>query len=406
MNLREIGEGIRMAIGSLRMHKVRAILTTLGIIIGVMTVITIISLIQGLNRAVSKQIAGLGANVFYVQKYPWFAGEEWFEYRNRKNLSIEDAQAIAELCPSVENVAPVLYSGKVIKFKDRSTERVDIRATTPSHQDVSNTTVERGRFFTQTELNHRRQVCIIGQTIVKGLFPDEAPLGDHIRIGGRKFLVVGIQEKKGSMFGQDLDAVAVIPITTFQKLFGTRRSVSIMVEAKPKLFEMAKDEVTSLMRRRRHIPPKEKNDFAINTQDTIMNVYKSLTSIAFLVMIGVSSISLLVGGIGIMNIMLVSVTERTREIGIRKAIGAARKDILFQFLIEALILSGIGGIIGIGLGGGAGKLVSALTPLKAAIPLWSIILGLGFSSAVGLIFGIWPAAKAAKLNPIVALRYE
>jgi putative ABC transport system permease protein len=406
MNLREIGEGIRMAIGSLRMHKVRAILTTLGIIIGVMTVITIISLIQGLNRAVSKQVAGLGANVFYVQKYPWFAGEEWFEYRNRKNLSIEDAQAIAELCPSVENVAPVLYSGKVIKFKDRSTERVDIRATTPSHQDVSNTTVERGRFFTQTELNHRRQVCIIGQTIVKGLFPDEAPLGEHIRIGGRKFLVVGIQEKKGSMFGQDLDAVAVIPITTFQKLFGTRRSVSIMVEAKPQLFEMAKDEVTSLMRRRRHIPLKEKNDFAINTQDTIMNVYKSLTSVAFLVMIGVSSISLLVGGIGIMNIMLVSVTERTREIGIRKAIGAARKDILFQFLIEALILSGIGGIIGIGLGGGAGKLVSALTPLKAAIPLWSIILGLGFSSAVGLIFGIWPAAKAAKLDPIVALRYE
>ncbi len=406
MNLREIGEGIRMATGSLRMHKVRAILTTLGIIIGVMTVITIISLIQGLNRAVSKQIAGLGANVFYVQKYPWFAGEEWFEYRNRKNLSIEDAQAIAELCPSVENVAPVLYSGKVIKFKDRSTERVDIRATTPSHQDVSNTTVERGRFFTQTELNHRRQVCIIGQTIVEGLFPDESPLGDHIRIGGRKFLVVGIQEKKGSMFGQDMDAVAIIPITTFQKLFGTRRSVSIMVEAKPKLFEMAKDEVTSLMRRRRHILPKEKNDFAINTQDTIMNVYKSLTSIAFLVMIGVSSISLLVGGIGIMNIMLVSVTERTREIGIRKAIGAGRKDILFQFLIEALILSGIGGIIGIGLGGGAGKLVSALTPLQAVIPLWSIILGLGFSSAVGLIFGIWPAAKAAKLNPIVALRYE
>lgn len=406
MNLREIGEGIRMAIGSLRMHKVRAILTTLGIIIGVMTVITIISLIQGLNRAVSKQVAGLGANVFYVQKYPWFAGEEWFEYRNRKNLSIEDAQAIAELCPSVENVAPVLYSGKVIKFKDRSTERVDIRATTPSHQDVSNTTVERGRFFTQTELNHRSQVCIIGQTIVKGLFPDEAPLGDHIRIGGRKFLVVGIQEKKGSMFGHDMDAVAIIPITTFQKLFGTRRSVSIMVEAKPQLFEMAKDEVTSLMRRRRHIPLKEKNDFAINTQDTIMNVYKSLTSIAFLVMIGVSSISLLVGGIGIMNIMLVSVTERTREIGIRKAIGAARKDILFQFLIEALILSGIGGIIGIGLGGGAGKLVSAFTPLKAAIPLWSIILGLGFSSAVGLIFGIWPAAKAARLNPIVALRYE
>jgi len=395
-----------MATGSLRMHKVRALLTILGVIIGVMTVVTIISLIQGLNRAVSQQVAGLGANIFYLQKYPWFGGREWFEYRNRKNLTIEDAQAIARLCPSVKRVASVMGSGKVIKYKDRSTERVGIRATTPSYQEVRNTTVERGRFFTQTELNHRRPVCIIGQTIVKGLFKDEDPLGSHIRIGGRKFLVIGIQEKKGSMFGDDMDAVAIIPITTFRKLFGTHRSITILVEVKPALFEHAKDEVTSLMRRRRHIPPDKANDFAINTQDTIMNVYKNLTRILFLVMIGVSSISLLVGGIGIMNIMLVSVTERTREIGIRKAIGAERKDILLQFLIEALILSGIGGIIGLGLGGGIGKLISTMTPLKAAIPLWSIFLALGFSTLVGLIFGIWPAAKAAKLNPITALRYQ
>jgi len=406
MNLRELWEGVLMAIHSLRMHKIRALLTTLGVIIGVMTVVTIISLIQGLNRAVSQQVAGLGANVFYLQKYPWFAGQEWFEYRNRKNLTTEDAQAIARLCPSVESVAPVIGSGRVIKYKDRSTERVGIRATTPSYQEVRNTTVERGRFFTQTELDHRRQVCILGQTIVKGLFRDEDPLGSHIRIGGRRFLVVGIQEKKGSMLGDDMDAIAIIPITTFQKLFGTRRSASILVEAKPGLLEHAKDEATDLMRRRRHIPPGKANDFALNTQDTIMNVYKNLTRILFLVMIGVSSISLLVGGIGIMNIMLVSVTERTREIGIRKAIGAEKKDILLQFLIEALILSGIGGIIGIGLGGGIGKLISAVTPLKAAIPLWSILLALGFSTLVGLIFGIWPAAKAAKLDPIVALRYE
>ncbi len=406
MNFRELWEGVRMAIGSLWMHKVRALLTILGVIIGVMTVITIISLIQGLNRAVSQQVAGLGANVFYLQKYPWFAGRDWFEYRNRKNLTLEDAQAIAQLCPSVKNIAPVLYSGKVIKYKDRSTERVGIWATTPSYQEVRNTTVERGRFFTQTELNHRRQVCIIGRTIVQGLFKDEEPLGSYIRIGGRKFRVVGVQEKKGSMFGNDMDAAVIIPITTFRKLFGTHRSVTILVEAKSGLFEQAKDEVTSLMRRRRQVPPKKPNDFAINTQDTIMNVYKNLTRILFLVMVGISSISLLVGGIGIMNIMLVSVTERTREIGIRKAIGAERKDILLQFLIEALILSGIGGIIGLGLGGGVGKLISAVTPLKATTPLWSIILALGFSSAVGLCFGIWPAAKAARLNPITALRYE
>ena len=405
----EIRENILQALRALKAHKLRSFLTTLGIVIGVTTVITMLSLIQGMNKSVQGQISSLGSNTFYIQKFPAIRmGRIGEKYRKRKDLTVEDAQAIARLCPAIKRVAPYAYEFPAkAKFRGEKTPYISLVGGTSAYFQVNQYNLKRGRTLTPLDVQHKRPVVLLGADITEDLFPHIDPIGKWVLIKGHKFQVVGTIEPKGNFLGQSMDDFVLIPITTLMKFYGRRRSVTIAAEpVNVEATQLAIDQATQVLRRRRGVPYNKPNDFEIMTLDMLMDVYRKLTGSIFGAMVGMAAISLLVGGIGIMNIMLVSVTERTREIGIRKAIGARRSDILYQFLIEAITLSGIGGILGIGLGVGIGELVGAISPLPATIPLWSILLGFTFSAAVGIFFGIYPASKAAKLDPIEALRYE
>lgn len=404
-----IGESFKIAFEALRSYKMRSALTILGIVIGVTTVITLIALIQGLNKSFANQLSAIGTTTLYVQKFPWIMNDvQYFAFRNRPNIKVSDAEAVKELSKTVIAVAPTLFTGKTTKYKDRTLEGTAIVGTNADYMETSNVVPEFGRFITETEVKHRRPLCIIGADVAEKLFPDEEAIGKRITVGGRRFKVIGVAEKKGSMFGQNLDQIVIIPIGVFQSAFGARyRSVDIEVKvASPELLEDAELELTGIMRRVRGLESNEDDNFSINKQSQLMEMYNNLTSTIWAVTIGVGAISLLVGGIGIMNILLVSVTERTREIGIRKALGARRFDIMLQFLMESLMICFLGVLLGVGLAIGLAKLIAATTPLPASISLWVAFLGLAFVLTIGLFFGIYPARKAARLNPIEALRFE
>jgi len=404
-----LGESVKIAFEALRSYKMRTILTTLGIVIGVSTVITIVALVQGLNIAFEQQISKIGTTTLYISKFPWMMGNnDWFKFRNRPNITAHQAEQLKKLSKTAIAVAPTLYTQRNFRYRNNTAEGVTIVGSTADYMETSNALPENGRFLSETDVSHRRAVCILGQDVLKALFPTEDPIGKRITIGGRKFKVIGVAEKKGSIFGDSMDNMAVIPIGVFQSAFGARyRSVNIEVKvASPAMLDDAEIELTGLMRRLRGLASDEEDNFAVNQQSILMDTYKQLTGTLWAVAIGVGAISLLVGGIGIMNILLVSVTERTREIGIRKAIGARRFDIMMQFLIESLMLCALGVSIGVGLAVGLAKLIAATTPLPAAITAWVAVLGLVFVVAIGLFFGIYPARKAARLNPIEALRYE
>ncbi|MEO0114982.1 MAG: ABC transporter permease [candidate division WOR-3 bacterium] len=409
-------ETLLLSFETFRSHRLRSFLTILGIVIGVMTVITILSLIQGLNASVESQIQSLGSNTIFVQKFSWGMGSRFDidELRKRKELTLEDAEAIAKL-PAVAKVAPQKdYEVSTLTYRGNKVTRVEVIGSTPDLQYTANYSVEAGRFFNQEDHRRKNRVCVIGGYIVDNLFPYEDPIGKQLNIQGHKVLIIGILARKGSFFGQTQDNVIIMPLTTFEKIFpkptgfaAVFRSLTIQVMPKSgKKVDEAIDQIREVLRRRRGLGYDKPDDFGINTQETLRQIYKNITNIAFIVVIAVATISLVVGGIGIMNIMLVSVTERTREIGLRKAIGASSRDILNQFLYEAVSLSVIGGGIGIALGIGIAKIISLISPLKAAAPFWTIILGFGFSAGVGIFFGIYPANRASKLNPIEALRYE
>lgn len=410
-----INEYLKLSFNTFRSHRLRSFLTTLGIVIGVMTVITILSLIQGMNISVERQIQSLGSNTLFVQKFAWGVGRlDFEEVRKRRDLTIDDARALARL-PSVLKVAPWRERDiSTIVYRGRKVHQIEIQGSTPELQYTQNLSVEAGRFLTEEDQLHKRLVGVIGSYIIDNLFPDEEPIGKYLTIQGHRFLIIGTLTRKGSFLGQPMDNIIIIPISTFEKIFpkpegfgAVFRSFGIQVLPKSgKRVDETIDEVRELLRRRRGLGYDKPDDFGINTQETLRTIYKNITNIAYLVMIAVAAISLVVGGIGIMNIMLVSVAERTREIGLRKAIGASNRDILYQFLFEAVTLSLIGGIIGVILGLGIAKIVDLTTPLAAAAPIWTILLGFSFSAAVGVFFGIYPANRASKLNPIEALRYE
>lgn len=401
----ELTEGIRIALGALRANKLRAFLTVLGIVVGVTTVIGIVSLTQGLDKSFGEQISSLGSDVLYVQKFSWFDREAWDTYRNRKDITMKEVDAISEYATLVEAVSPTVRTRKTVKFGGNSMEGVLVIGT--NEEKTGDVYAEFGREFTELDIENRRAVTILGWEVADKLFPDKNPVGETVKIGGLPYRVIGVLEKQGSLLGHSRDSEVRIPIGVLFKSFGRQRSIEIQVKVKDiKVVEEAKDEIRGILRRVRRVPPGQPDDFAINQMDMIMDMYNRLTGALYAAAIGVGAISLLVGGIGIMNIMLVSVTERTREIGIRKAIGAKKRDVLWQFLIESVAISAVGGIIGI-LGGFAlGRVVAAVSPLPATVSVWSIFLGIGFSSAVGIFFGIYPASKAARLNPIEALRYE
>ncbi len=405
----QIGESLDIALAAIRANKLRSTLTLLGIIIGVMTIIAMQSLITGLRNSINQQVSMLGSNVFQVQKYPPIHEGNMAKYRNRKNLTIEEANAIRERVPAARLVGAEVWTwGREIRHEDKKTlPNVQIAGATPEFLENNGYEIAQGRFITHQDVDYVRGGAVIGSDIMEKLFPFENPIGKDIKIEGQRFEVIGVFEKMGSTLGRSQDNHLAIPISAFTNIFGKERSVNITVQAQSsELFDEAIEQTIGVLRAARHVPPGDENDFDIFSNDTMIEFFDKLTKYVRIVAVGIASISLLVAGVGIMNIMLVSVTERTREIGIRKSVGAKRKDVLWQFLIEAVVLSEFGGVIGILLGLGIGKLVEATTPVPADVPLWTVFLGLIFCSAVGLIFGVYPATKAARLDPIVALRYE
>lgn len=416
INIFEIKEAISMALAAIKAHKMRAFLTVLGVLIGVTTVIAMVSIITGLNKSMSQQIESLGSNIIWVTRFEigiQFEGPTE-EERNRPPITFEDAMAVAELCPSVDAVSPQNWGpgSKTVKYKDNKVSRFELIGIMPSYEVVNNNFAEEGRFFTDSDVNYRAMVAVLGRDVADVLFPNLDPIGREISIAGRnfaprKFTVIGVMEERPSILGDSQNNFVLLPHPTYKKLYPEEKELLLVAKPKsPELIDQAIEEITQVMRIRRGLAADKPNNFAIATQDDLMDMYRNITKAIYMVMVIISSIGLLVGGVGVMNIMLVSVTERTREIGIRKAIGARKKDVMWQFLIEAMTLSGSGGILGIIIGLLLGEFVAAVSPLPAGVSLFWIVLGFSFAVSVGLIFGIYPAYRAARLDPIVSLRYE
>ena len=403
-------ENFRIAIAALRANLMRSILTTLGIIIGVAAVIAVVSIVQGLQFTITQQLQGVGATFVAVSPKVDRSNIPGVAARQVK-LTYEDGLAIEEKVPGIKLMAPAMIGRAAVKYKDRKHNPFLVLGVTEAYQDVANHGVDRGRFLSRVDLDNHRKVVVIGPEIVEDLDLGPEPLGKEIYVDVYPATVIGVMEKKGQNLGMNMDDIVYIPFSSAASLFGRNAAdrVELRLQAQsPEVVEQVKDNMTRLLRQRHKIPAGEPDDFQIQTQDEILDTVGKILGSVTAVVGGVVGIALLVGGIGIMNIMLVSVTERTREIGVRKAVGARRQDVLVQFLIEAVTLSLVGGAIGLGLGFGLGAVVAKLIPgfPPAHVPIWAVAVSFGFSAMVGIFFGIYPAAKASRLDPIEALRYE
>jgi putative ABC transport system permease protein len=405
-----ISESVSLSLGSLWGSKLRSFLTLLGIIIGVLTIIAVVSVIQGLNNYVYTKMAFFGANDFSISKFSMIGTslEEFKKQLKRKDLTSAEMNAIRERCRSCELVGANLSTSQDVKFGSETLKDTEIRGVT--HLDHMIGTVielEAGRHLQREDEAHSRAVCVIGADVREKLFGGLDPIGRWIRAGNQKYLVVGLGKKKGKILGFSQDNYARIPLTTFEKTYGSRRSLSINIHTRSQeQMTQAQEEVRTILRSLRKRRFNDPDDFSFQTSETFIQFYKTATSGIYFAMIAISSIALIVGGIVIMNIMLVAVTERTKEIGIRMAVGARRKDILRQFLIESSIIAALGGLIGILLGVGIAKIVTAATSMPSRAEPASILIAILMSTSIGLFFGLYPANKAAKLNPIDALRSE
>jgi len=399
-----------MAWLSLRANKLRSFLTLLGIVIGVLTVIAVVSVIQGLNNYVYTKMSFYGANDFSVQKFSMMGTslKEFREQMKRKDLTLVEAQLLRDRCKSCELVGATTSTEQNVKFGNQSLKNTEIRGVTyNSHEIGSTLELESGRHIQSQDETNSRPVCIIGSDVVEKLFPTIDPLGRWIKVGTQNLLVIGTGKKIGKLLGFSQDNYVRIPITTFMKIYGSRRSININIHTKSQEdMVRAEEEVRTILRSWRKRSYKDPDDFSIATSETFIQFYKTATSGIYFAMIAISSIALIVGGIVIMNIMFVSVSERTKEIGIRMAVGARRRDILFQFLIESSVISAVGGIIGILLGFSVAKIVSATTSMPSSVDPASVALAIVMSWSLGLFFGIYPANRAAKLDPVEALRSE
>jgi len=403
------GENLAIAFRALWANKMRSLLTTLGVIIGVAAVIAVVSIVQGLFFAVNNLFKDLGAGwVRVMAQRP--EGAEW-EGKIIKPLYREDADYLVSHASMVQGIAPSMYFGGVtIKSGDhRST--TDVLGTVPDYMDVVSFYVDRGRFFTTLDDRQRRKVCVIGANIIQKLELDEPVIGQEITIGNNSFTIIGMMEARGELIGLNLDDYIFMPYATARSLFGEEQIFNTFWEvavSDPQRMELAKTQIIDALRRRRRLGLKDENDFNLFSQEQITSTLGTISGYATGVAGGIAGVALFVGGIGIMNIMLVSVTERTREIGVRKAVGARRDNILLQFLIEATILTVLGGALGIVLGVGLGSAAAALIPQfpPAHVPVWAVVMGFTVSAFVGVVFGVYPALRAARLDPIDALRYE
>jgi putative ABC transport system permease protein len=409
--MRAFLDNLRLAFGTFLGNPLRSLLTLLGIVIGVTTVITMMALIEGLRIKVNKDLSQLGANTFQATKWPTGFGRfNWAKYARRPDITLEDARAIQASCPSVGSVAPADDEGgqKVATSSQETRPSVRVYGTTPEYLETSGITVASGRFFSDTEAVDGRNVAVVGLDVADALFPGADPLHHEIRIKGRPFTIIGVLQRRGSFLGMmSMDNLVIMPLRAFQPLYGKSRSLDLNVQAVDgSLVQKAQDEVTNLLRRRRDVGPLEENDFEIHTNESMTQAFNQLSQVITIAGFGVCLLSLVVGGIGILNIMLVSVTERTREIGIRKALGARKRRILGQFATEAVMLALVGGAIGVAVGFGLAFLGRWMLGFPTVVPPWAVALSLGMSSGVGLIFGIYPAARAARLDPVEAMRSE
>ena len=405
MNLRE-STGI--ALGALRANKMRSFLTLLGTIIGVMSVIAVLSVVEGLNRFVSQKLLNAGANAFWVDSYGFVTSQEqWDLVKNNPVVTLDDADALRAGVPHASMVVGQMDAFERLHCRDKEMTGVNVRGRGAGWEIIDDYTVGEGRALTELDDSRRQLVCIVGSEVAEEMFPGLDPIGKQMRVGAQSYAVVGVMEPKGKVFGQSQDRFVAIPVRTFQKYKQERGNIQIAVKAIDQAsLPLAQQEARLVMRARRHLGPLRPDNFGITTSDNVLELYHTLMGGIFVVTVGVAAISLIVGGIVIMNIMLVSVTERTREIGIRKAMGARRRDILSQFLVEATTLSLAGGVIGVLIGVLLALVVGAISPLPAAVSMPGVMLGILMSAVIGMFFGSYPAWRAARLDPIEALRYE
>jgi putative ABC transport system permease protein len=402
----EIKEGLLISFQAIRANKMRSVLTTLGIVIGIVSVTLMGTAIEGLSRGFNESISKIGADVLYVQKWPWFGGEDWWKYRNRRDIKYANYKAVEKQATLAKAVTPACWTVTSVKYIDRSSDQVFIIGANDQYLETSGAGMELGRFFSQQESDGGRPVCVLGYAVAENLFPNETPIGRNIKVGTSTFRVVGVVEKQGSFLGSEsFDNRVVIPIESFFRRFGSNRGIQITVKALDlKTLEDTKEELRGILRKARRVAPGAEDDFSINQQEMFIQTFNAIGGVVAGIGLFITALSLFVGAIGIMNIMFVSVTERTREIGIRKAIGAKRGTILLQFLVEAAILSLLGGVIGIIISYPLTLLVDKILP--TAMPLSVVAIALFIAFVVGILSGFLPAFRASKLDPVEALRYE
>ncbi len=408
------GENLKQAMDTLRAHKMRSALTVFGVVLGVSVIMLVAGLLAGFDYKIQENIKQFGADTAFITKWDQgrHGGPPPLEERQRKPLTVEDARALQESCPAVKNVTAFLMTGwgqaHSVRTKAGEVTGIDFRGVQPNFGQVyANAATLEGRFISEGDDLHKEKVVMLGENVAPVLFPEGHSVGKDVMIDGSDFQVVGVVEKPKGGFGMgDEDRRVLIPFSTFRKTYPSADEINIRMQAQPKLLDQAVDQAREVLERRRKVPYGGKDNFSIETAEQQVQEFHNIMLMTYVVMIVLSAIGLLIGGVGVMNIMLVSVTERTREIGIRKAIGARRGDITWQFLLEAMTLTGAGGVLALILTNGLVWLIKFTLNWPGSVPAWAIAAGLIVSVSVGLIFGVWPAMKAAKLDPVEALRYE